>query len=139
MNKFNSTADMTGRTTDGGDESTAPRLTRRERYEKLLQSAEYNTGGPETPMRAGVAKHSLFMTATAHGRYDQDGMRTAYRAAIENEDLLPWKDRDGTVRLTLTDDEALEDLVDEERARDDTCAELVERARELQEGSTDGE
>ena len=125
VNKFNGTLMAT--TKHGGKDE--PKLSSKERYEKLLQTAKYNTGGPETPMPPGVRRPSLLGIASGYGRYDR--MDRAYAAAIQNGDLLLWKGRDGRARVTPVDPQSLEDLISTERGREDTCIELVERAEEL--------
>lgn len=122
-------SDAEGRSESAG--GGASPLTPEERYHKALRAADYQTGGPEDPAPAGVPLAPLAHAATAYGRYDRDGHRRAVKAAVENGDLLAWRDRDGDFRITPTDEESLRDLVAAENAREDTSVDLVERARDL--------
>lgn len=111
---------------DGG-----PELEPKEQYQKLLRAVEYNTGGPDEPLPAGMEKNHALRTASGHGRYDVDGVKSAIRQAARRDGLLLWRDRDDCLRLTLTDEESLKALVAEENARPYPDVDLIEHCRDL--------
>lgn len=134
LNKFNGTPHQPDMTTTPRQTETTNALTPRERYRKVLSVVEYNSGGPDVQLPAGAALHTVLQIAWQYGRHDFRALRSAVDAAIANEDLLVWRDRDGTARLTRTNESSLRDLVAEENRREDTSLELVERCSELVDG-----
>lgn len=115
---------------------TEPKLTPKERYQKILRVVEYNTGGPDDPVPAGASTSTVQQIACQYDYYDGEALKRSRAAAIKAEDLLIWRGRDSRLRLTRTDEESLKGLIAAENCRDDTCVELIERCRELLDDST---
>jgi hypothetical protein len=86
------------------------RETRKHAYEHVLNCVRHQTTRKQPP---GVTAGQLWTHLVDHGSLDHEEANKARQAAIENDDLVQWRDTDGTTRLTCADDaEALE------RARD---------------------
>lgn len=125
------------RTANGSAEhETEQKLTSKERYQKVLRVVEYQTTGPDGGLPAGARRSTVHQIACQYGYYDADGMLRAEKAAVAAGDLIPWRDREGRLRLTRTDESSLRDLIADENRRDDTCIELVERCGNLIEDPT---
>lgn len=87
-----------------------PKPDRQRAYEMTIECVHAQTSPKQPP---GVEPKRVWMHLVRHGPLSHDEARTAKQAAVENGDLIQWRDADGTVRLTRADDEdALE------RARD---------------------
>ena len=104
-------------TYDGDHSDDEP--TRRERrtlYEKVLGIVKYNTGSGTSPL----IRPGQVVLIASHADHDSDRTRTAIRAAVENGDLKRIRGR-----LTRTDADAAQDVLDAEIAREDTDKRVV--------------
>ncbi|PSQ59080.1 hypothetical protein BRD18_04255 [Halobacteriales archaeon SW_7_71_33] len=98
------------------DEET--RADRRERYEAVLGTARGSTS--QAHSYPGCRPVTIIQGLVAHGSYDADAVRASIQAAVENWDLIRWRDEYADRRVTPTDPEE-----DERRLR-----ELAEHAAE---------
>jgi hypothetical protein len=80
------------------DEDT--REDRKARYERMARAIAHNTGDPQPPMIDATA---LFTVTVANGSLDSEAAKHALQAAVENGDVLRWRDAEGGVRYGLTD------------------------------------
>jgi len=103
--------------TDGSDDDP-DRAERKRRYEHVVQCVAVNTTEKQPP---GLDRRQLYLHLVQHGSLHHDAAQSALRAAIENDELVPWRDADGVKRLTCADDVAAL-----ERARDRLVANIDE-------------
>jgi len=82
-------------------ETDTDRETRKHAYEHLLRCVHHQTSPKQAP---GCTAGQLWTHLVDHGELDQREAKKAKRAAVENGDLVEWRDADGTVRLTCADD-----------------------------------
>lgn len=75
---------------------------RKHAYNHLVECVRHQTSPKQPP---GVSAGQLWTHLVDHGRLGQGEARKAKRAAVENGDLVQWRDADGTVRLTCADGE----------------------------------
>jgi hypothetical protein len=81
----------------------------RERYETLLSVVAHQTSPTQPP---GVRPVHTRVTMCSHNGHDPDAVDSAIRAALENDDLLRWRDADGEIRLTLRTEPDLKRLAE---------------------------
>jgi hypothetical protein len=74
------------------------RADRRARYQQVLRTVAHNTGDPQSP---GVRPFTLRTILAGHGSLEPDAVDSAITAALDNDDLLAWRDAAGDVRVTL--------------------------------------
>jgi len=100
-----------------------------QRYEQLLGTIEKNTGGPTqyNDQPPGVPKGSLYLMLVAHSWHSVDEVDRSIQAARENEDIFEWRDRDGTHRFSLNDEDSLKAIVAVENAREEPNTEAIEQ------------
>ena len=79
-------------------ENELTRDDRRKRYQQVLSTVAHNTTERQPP---GIRPTHVRLHQVAHGRWSVDGVNSSVRAAINNDDLLRWRDQEGNVRLTL--------------------------------------
>jgi hypothetical protein len=79
----------------------------RERYQAVLATVAHQTTPRQPP---GVRPVHLRLHQATHGPHDADDVDSAIRAALENDDLLRWRDADGEIRLTLRTEPDLKHL-----------------------------
>jgi len=75
----------------------ARRREARERYQKMLSTIAHNTTERQPP---GIRPATVRLHMCSHANCDIEGVNSAMRAAIENDDLIKWCDAEGNVRLT---------------------------------------
>ena len=80
------------------DDDKLTRKERRKRYQQVLNTVAHNTTERQSP---GIRPTHVRLHQVAHGQWSADGVNSAVRAAINNDDLLRWRDQEGNVRLTL--------------------------------------
>lgn len=91
---------------------------RRRAYEHVVECVRHQTSPKQPP---GVTGGQLWTHLVDHGNLDHEEANKARQAALENDDLVQWRDTDGTTRYTCADDaEALT------RARDRLTAGIDE-------------
>jgi hypothetical protein len=71
---------------------------RRERYQRVLRTVGHQTTPQQLP---GVRPRTVAMILGDHGHEDADAVERALRAAVENDDLVQWRDRNANRRVTL--------------------------------------
>lgn len=103
----------------------------KEHYDRALRVVEYNTSWPDGPSEPGMRLSEFFLIGTAYGRYDTDATKNALQSALNNDDLLLWRDREGDRRVTRTTENMLRALVAHENRQLDPTTELIERCAEL--------
>jgi len=100
---------VTPRPTAQADTDTDADLTRRERrerYERVLGAVDGCCS--ETHAIPGARPWQVVQRLVAHGDYDDPrGVRSALRAARENDDLVAWRDEYGDLRFTPADADRL--------------------------------
>jgi len=100
----------------------------RERYDRVLSTIQHNTGDPQPP---GCTPRVLKQILVADGPYDDaSGITSSLQAALNNEDVILWRDRDGRKRFTTTRDEDLRDLIGAENEYEHPATELIAQAAE---------
>lgn len=109
---------------------------RRERYEGVLSTIRHNTGGPGTPMPAGIKHGSLVGIRSNTGEHYGD-VESSLRAAVENGDVFRYRDRDGQPRYAIADREGLLDVIETERERDHPRGELIGRCNRAMMGAAE--
>jgi hypothetical protein len=103
---------------DGHDE-------RRRRYKRVLSVIDHNTGGHDHPQRAAMRESAIKGRLCDQADHDVDDVETALRAALENDDVYAYEDREGRSRYCLATAAALKAVVGEENRRDDPDFELI--------------
>ncbi len=101
---------------------------RKEIYHKVIEVVRDNTAGPAVQLPAGMREGPLKQNLCNLQGHEVDAVDTAIQAAVANDDLLPWRDRDGRLRFTATDEASLRDLIGTENSRDHPDRELIEQA-----------
>ncbi|MFW5903724.1 MAG: hypothetical protein ACOCS7_03195 [Halolamina sp.] len=126
--------------TDHRQQEQEDRETRRRRYETLLSVIEHNTAtDPEDPRRPSIAPETIKVTMVVHGGYETDGVESTIRAAIENGDVMQFRDHEGSQRLVLAREGYLKALQRREGESDTPDPELIGRChRRLAELRGDG-
>jgi hypothetical protein len=81
----------------------------RERYRDVLRTVAHQTSPEQLP---GVRPLHVRLHQATHGQYSHDDVDSAIRAALENDDLLRWRDADGEIRLTLRTEPDLKRLAE---------------------------
>ncbi|MGK7294640.1 MAG: hypothetical protein ACNS61_02290 [Candidatus Wenzhouxiangella sp. M2_3B_020] len=115
---------------------TQARADRKHRYERVLRTVEYQTGGPESIQTAGVSQSTVVMLLVAQSHHERSGVMKALRAGVENGDLFRWtttpeRDTRWDVKYARTTDAALRAVVAEQNARDEPNTEVIEAAAAL--------
>lgn len=108
------------------------------RYDQLIQTVRQNTGGPGTPMRAGITRPHLALICVAHGSMTRSGFEVALGAALEDgaarARLVEYDDEAGQCRVACRTEGGLRAVVAEQNQRESPDVELQERmAEELRE------
>jgi len=80
------------------DATEETRADRRERYQTLLRTVGHQTSPAQPP---GVRPHQLRTVLSAHGPLSVGAVDATIQAALDNDDLLAWRDGEGEVRVTL--------------------------------------
>jgi len=116
--------EIRGESTDATDDEVDPQ----ERYKRVLSVIHLNTGGPQLP---GCTIRTIKQTLIANGPYeDPSGIDSSLQAALNNDDVILWRDRDGCKRFTMTRDEDLRDLIGAENEQEHPATELIAQASE---------
>jgi hypothetical protein len=90
---------------DGDEESRADR---RDRYESVLACVQANTyTDPDRDGLPGAPRTQVVLSLAAHGQYQAAAVKRSLRAAVEQDDLYHWVDRQGRDRFTPVDEDAL--------------------------------
>lgn len=76
----------------------------KEVYEFVCGIVKRNTGHKQLP---GIRRQHICIHAT-HADVEPSAAKKAIRAAVDNDDLLKWRDRDGNLRYTLVADADLQ-------------------------------
>lgn len=111
------------------------RADRKRRYEKILRTVKENTSPKQPP---GVPAGSLWQILVDNNGMDADAAQSHVRAAVENDDLFKYTDRDGVVRYARAD-KSLRRLIGQENERDHPDVTLIERAAEAIGGGERGD
>lgn len=99
---------------------TNERQSRKDRYHAVLRTVGHQTSPAQGP---GVRTETVRLILAAHGTFSVDGVNSSIRAAVEQDDLHAWLDREGRRRLTLMTEPDLrrlarylaEELVDQQQ------------------------
>lgn len=103
---------------------------KRRRYESLLRTIEYNTGGPTEPSpQPALAPEAPTLATVARGQWSHEGARRSLKAAVSNGDVLRVH-TDGA-RLSLTAESALRAVIAEQNCSESPDTSLIERAAAL--------
>jgi len=97
------------------------------RYERVLSTIHLNTGDPQPP---GATPRTIRLTLVAHGPYERSGINSSLQAALDNDDVILWRDRDGRKRFTRTLDDDLRELIGAENGHEHPATELIAQAAE---------
>jgi len=97
------------------------------RYKRVLSAIHLNTGDPQPP---GCRPRTIRNILVAEGPYTKSGVNSSLQAALDNGDVILWRDPDGIKRFTRTLDEDLRDLIGSENERDHPATELIAQAAE---------
>lgn len=95
-------AHTTHETDDTVDEPS--KQDRKERYQTALRTIHHRTSPEHLP---GCEASTVRLALCAHGPYDVAAVDSTLQAAVENDDVLVWRDRDGRRRLTIAADQTL--------------------------------
>jgi len=110
------------------------RADRRARYQQVLRTVAHQTSPAQPP---GVRPFTLRTVLSGHGSLSADAVDSAITAALDNDDLLAWRDADGEVRVTLQTvpdlRRLLEHLDGELDAPDEALDRVIERIKEVRE------
>lgn len=106
------------------------RQARRDRYEAILRVVDYQTGGPDTALPAGVRATTIGQNRT-HAGEDWQDVESALQAAVEHDDLLRYRDRDGHVRYTRRTVDGLQALVATEAQHEHPDQDLIARCNRI--------
>lgn len=98
-----------------------------ERYDRVLSVIHLNTGDPQPP---GCRPRTIRKILVAEGPYTKAGVNSSLQAALDNGDVILWRDPDDIKRFTTTRDEDLHDLIGAENERDHPATELIAQAAE---------
>lgn len=104
----------------------AESVNRRERYQRVLRTIDYQTGYPDSHQRAGVTRPTLTAILVNHTGIPLDRAKATIQAAIQNDDVFQYRDRDGRPRLALATPEGLRAVIAEENHREHPDLELIE-------------
>lgn len=102
------------------------RADRRARYQQVLRAVAHNTGGPQAP---GVRPFTLRTILSGHGSLEADAVDSVITAALDNDDLLAWRDADGEVRVTLRTVPDLRRLLEHLDGELDAPAQALDRVK----------
>lgn len=109
---------------------------RKQLYERVLRTIDHQTGGANqnNDQPAGATLPTICGTLAHRGPEDVDAVKSALKAAVQNDDVLVWQDRDGRKRFTdATSVRNLEAVVAHENTHDHPRLDLIERCSELAE------
>jgi hypothetical protein len=110
---------------------------RRERYEGVLSTIRHNTGGPDSPLPAGIKHGSLVGIRSNTGEH-YERTESSLRAAVENGAVLRYRGRDGQPRYAAADREGLLAVIETEAGRDSPRSELIARCNQRLQKNNDG-
>ncbi|WP_336359007.1 hypothetical protein [Haloarcula sp. CGMCC 1.6347] len=105
---------------DESDEVDAER-----RYNRVLSTIYHQTSPMQRP---GVTLGTLCLTLVAHGSYERAGVKASLQAALDNDDVIAYRDDEQELRFTRLTEDSVERLVLEypEVADHDTIREYRE-------------
>ena len=110
---------------------------RKHRYQSVLRTIDYQTSPKQPPgVRTGTPTTIL---AGPWGRYDSDGIKSALKAARENDDVVRWRDGEGRIRVTRATENDLQRLASHLAEELDDPEQLGRINTRLQEVRDDGE
>lgn len=98
---------------------------RERRYRMTLSVVQHNTGGNQQP---GCTPRVVYQTLVSQGKFSRPGVEDAIQAALDNGDIIAWKDRERQTRLTRTLEDDLRELIAHENSQLDPTTELIEQA-----------
>lgn len=99
------------------------------RYEKVLRTVDYQTGGPGREKRAGVRRSELKLVLACHGPLSVEEVDRSLSVARDRGEVVVWRDERGRERLARRTREGLLAVVGEQNMRARPDVELVERIR----------
>ena len=113
------------------DTNTDTHADRKHRYESVLRTIEYQTGGPNQASNqpAGAKQSSIVVVAAARGEWTGAGVRKTITAAVANDDVLHWYD-DGP-RVARATEDGLRAVIAAENQSQSPDTSLIERAAAL--------
>ena len=112
----------------GESTETSDEVDTQQRYERVLSTIHLNTRDPQPP---GATPRTIRLALVAHGPYeDADGIDSSLQAALDNDDVILWRDRDGRKRFTTTRDADLRELIGAENEREHPATGLIAQAAE---------
>lgn len=85
--------------TDDAQSGTHDRAASRKRYETVLGIVRHNTGDPQPVLM----KQSSVLVVATNGGLEGDAAKQSLKAAVDNGDLVRWRDGSGTWRVGLAD------------------------------------
>jgi len=100
------------------------------RYNRVLRVTMHNTQGPHGPQRAGIRPPVLKGICCRAGNSPED-VSKSIKAAVQNGDLLKYRDGEGRVRLARTSDAGLRQLIGQQNAADNPDRELIKHCAGL--------
>lgn len=100
-----------------------------QRYESVLATVDHQTSPQQRP---GARPRTVYLCCVAHGRYSRSGIKASLQAALDNGDIIAYRDPDGQLRFCLREPAAVERLVDEHpgAAEHDAVATVLEATDE---------
>lgn len=110
-----------------GQSVQSKRKQRKHVYEGVLKTVKHNSGLFHSA--AGMA-HPILIANRARANVSPERTKKAIRAALDNDHLFRYEDRDGTVRYALAEPKRLRAIIAAENDRDDPDLELIERVVE---------
>lgn len=113
-------------TTSQSQSADGSRADRRERYEHVLGTVQYNTGGPQP----ALVREFVLLGILGNARIGPDAAKRSIQAAVENDDLLAHEGA-----YAVVDTPSLRAVIEAEVHSDGpTDTDLVGRCNELIDG-----
>lgn len=94
-------------------------------YDRVLSVIHLNTGDPQP---VGCMPRTIRKILVAEGPYSKRWINDTLQDALDNGDVILWRDPDDIKRFTTTRDEDLRDLIGAENEREHPATELIEQA-----------
>lgn len=104
--------------------NTQQRTESRQQYQKIKRIIKLNTGGPDTPMRAGMRVAEVG-TIARHNDLEPGVATNKLRALRNNGDVLRYRDSEGAWRYCLRTEAGLEAVVGQSNKCDEPPADVI--------------
>ncbi|WP_135302656.1 hypothetical protein [Haloarcula amylovorans] len=102
VNKFTAVSDY-----DAPDENED--VDTKHRYDRVLSVVDHQSSPKQRP---GVRPRVVYQTLACYAVYTRSGLKASIQAALDNGDLLAFRDPDGNLRLVLLTESKLRRLVE---------------------------